>query len=303
MSISININATNQIENENTYINKLQKENTNPFFAGNSNLANDPIAEKRKEAQEKAWKVISDAWDVDKSIDKSVEDRKKDYDKWLERKKDAQEQLKGIEEQMDALKEEYGITDEMSYRDYPSEYKQRYLELHKQAGAFQEEIYNADKYMKDDIRDIKAIAIEHLKSDPMAEANKTADMIMDAASDEILGMVMQQGQENIDEKMEEVTEKAKEQAKKEEIKEEKLEDIKEIKALQEAVIEGTKEAVERADARHRENEAPELPIDELIKLTQVNSETSKAQKTLDEIKYSMNLLEADLKGIEIDEDL
>ena len=76
-----------------------------------------------------------------------------------------------------------------------------------------------------------------------------------------------------------------------------------MKALQKAMIEGTKEAREEAEARHRENQAPDMPIDELIELTKTNTQTQKAQKVLDEIKYSMNLLEADLKGIEIDEEV
>lgn len=303
MSISVKANITNQIENGTLFTEKAEARKTNAFFAGDTAFANDPIAEKRKEAQEKAWKVISNAWDIDKDIDKSVEDRKNHYNEMLAKKKEALEHLSDINDRIDALKEEYGITEDMKYQDWPDEYKQRYLELNKQAGTFQEEIYDADKYMRDDIADIKAIAIERLKSTAMADAQKTADAIEAAANDEIIGMVMQEGKDHIDKKMEEAQEKAEEQAEKEELEEEKIENLREIKALQEAIIEGTKEAVAEAEARRQENEAPELPLDELIKLTQVNSETDKAQKTLDDIKYSMNLLEADLKGIEIDEEL
>ena len=303
MSLTINANMANYIENGTMFTGKSEQGNRKTFFAGNSNLANDPIAEKRKEAQEKAWKVVSDAWDADKAIDKSVEDRQNHYNEMLEIVKEAQSHLKDINAQVDALKEEYGVTEEMSFKDWPSEYKQRYLELNKQASAFGAQIYDAQKYMKDDIADIKAIAQERLKSDPMLDAQKTADAIEAAANEEIIGMAMQQAKDHIDEKMEEAEEKAEEKAEEEEAKEEKLEDLKEIKALQEAIIEGTKEAVAEAEARRHENETPELPLDELIKLTQMNTETDKAQKTLDEIKYSMNLLEADLKGIEIDEEI
>jgi len=293
----------NYIENGTLFTEKAEQGNRKTFFACNSNLANDPIAEKRKEAQEKAWKVVSDAWDADKAIDKSVEDRKNHYNEMLEVVKEAQSHLKDINAEMDALKEEYGITEETEFKDWPDDYKQRYLELNKQASEFKKKIYDADKLMKDDIADIKAIALERLKSDPMVEAQKTADVIEAAANEEIIGMAMQQAKEHIDEKMEEAQEKAEEKAEEEEEKEEKLEDLKEIKALQEAIIEGTKEAVAEAEARRQENEAPDLPLDELIKLTQMNTETDRAQKSLDEIKYSMALLEADLKGIEIDEEI
>lgn len=305
MSISVKANITDYIETGTLFAEKTEGmgRKNNTIFAGASKLANDPIAEKRKEAQEKAMKVIRDAWDIDKSIDKNVEDRKTHYEKMLAQKNEAQSHVNDINDSLDSLKEEYGITEDMKYKDWPEEYKQRYLELNKQKSAFQDEIQDADKLMKDDISDIKAIAIERLKSSPVDDAQETADAIKEAANDEIIGMVMQEAKENIDKEMEETEEKAEKNAEKEEIKEEKLEDIREIKALQEAVIQGTKDAVAEAEAKSRENESPDLPLNELMKLTKVNSETDKAQKTLDDIKYSMNLLDADLKGIEIDEEL
>ncbi len=307
MSLTINANMANYIENGTLFTEKAEQGNRKSFFAGNSNLANDPIAEKRKEAQEKAWKVVSDAWDADKAIDKSIEDRQNHYNEMLEIVKEAQSHLKDINAQVDTLKEEYGVTEEMTFKDWPDEYKQRYLELNKQASAFKKEIYDAQKYMKDDIADIKAIAQERLKSDPMLDAQKTADAIEAAANEEIIGMAIQQAKDHIDEKMEEAEEKAEEKAEEEEAKEEKLELQREIRELQKAIAEGTKEAVAEAaaeaEARRHENESLDLPLDELMKLTQMNTETDKAQKTLDEIKYSMNLLEADLKGIEIDEEI
>lgn len=307
MSLTINANMANYIENGTLFTEKAGQGNRKSFFAGNSNLVNDPIAEKRKEAQEKAWKVVSDAWNADKAIDKSIEDRQNHYNEMVEIVKEAQSHLKDINAQVDTLKEEYGVTEEMTFKDWPDEYKQRYLELNKQASAFKKEIYDAQKYMKDDIADIKAIAQERLKSDPMLDAQKTADTIEAAANEEIIGMAMEEAKDHIDEKMEEVQEEAEEKAEEEEAKEEKLELQREIRELQKAIAEGTKEAVAEAaaeaEARRHENDTLDLPLDELMKLTQMNTETDKAQKTLDEIKYSMNLLEADLKGIEIDEEI
>lgn len=307
MSLTINANMANYIENGTLFTEKAGQGNRKSFFAGNSNLVDDPIAEKRKEAQEKAWKVVSDAWDADKAIDKSIEDRQNHYNEMVEIVKEAQSHLKDINAQVDTLKEEYGVTEEMTFKDWPDEYKQRYLELNKQASAFKKEIYDAQKYMKDDIADIKAIAQERLKSDPMLDAQKTADTIEAAANEEIIGMAMEEAKDHIDEKMEEVQEEVEEKAEEEEAKEEKLELQREIRELQKAIAEGTKEAVAEAaaeaEARRHENDTLDLPLDELMKLTQMNTETDKAQKTLDEIKYSMNLLEADLKGIEIDEEI
>ena len=308
MSLSINMSMANYIENGTFYVEKNDSAKSEAgkkqnFFAGNTMFANDPLAEKRKEAREKAMKIVSDAWESDKAVDKSVDERKKHYDEMLAKKEEAQSYLKDINEKKAALMEEYGVTEDTKYEDLPEIYKQQMFELKDQADFWGKEIYDAEKYMEDDIADIKAIALERLKSDPMVDAQKTADAIEAAANEEIISMAIQQAKDHIDEKLEEMEETAEEKAEEEELKEEKLEDIREIKALQEALIEGTKEAAEEAEARRRENTAPELPIDELIELTKTNRETNKAQEALSEIKYSMNLLEADLKGIEIDEEV
>lgn len=336
MSLTIYANMANYIENGTMFTQKEDNGNRKAFFAGNTNLANDPIAQKRKEAQQKAMKVVSDAWDTDKSINKSVEDRKSHYDKMLVRKEEAQAELKRIAEEKAVLKESYGIEDDskeqkdiefiqkaedyldgdfhngvtqedigdyIELRKQPlTEYQKRVLELHEMEKQFKAEIQDADDRMKDDISDIKAIALERLKSNPMVDAQKTAEAIKAAANDEIIGMAMKQAKEHIDEKLEEAQEKAEKKAEEEEIEEERLEEIQEKRALQEALIAGTKEAIEEAQARQQENEVPDMPLDELIDLTKTNTETQKAQKVLQEIKFSMNLLEADLKGIEIDEE-
>lgn len=341
MSLTINANMTNYIENGKLFTEKAEQGDHKSFFAGNSNLASDPIAQKRKEAQEKAWKVVSDAWDADKKIDKSVEDRQKHYNEMLSRKEEIQNELNRINEEKSSLKEVYGIEDNskeqkdlefmekvedylagdfhngitekdltayVELRKEPlTEYQKRALELHEMAKNFKADLKDVDDAMKDDVADIKAIALERLKSDPMADAQKTAEAIEDAANKEIISMAMQQAKDHIDEKMEEAEEKAEEKAEEEEAKEEKLELQREIKELQKAIAEGTKEAVKEAaaeaESRRQENEVLDLPLNELVKLTQMNTETDKAQKSLDEIKYSMNLLEADLKGIEIDEEI
>lgn len=339
MTLNIQMNVVNQEERSTFFTQKAEVENRKTFFAGNTNLANDPIAQKRKEAQEKAMKVVTDAWESDKAIDKSVDDRQKHYQEMLKVKETAQAELKRIEEEKAELKEAYGVADDSKEQkdlefiekvqdylggdfhngiteedlvDYVelqkealTEYQKRSLELYDMAKKFKADLKDADEGMRDDIADMKAIARERLKSDPMLDAKKTADSIIASANEEIIGMAMQEAKEHIDEKMEEAEEKAEEQAEKEEVKEEKLEDIRVKKALQKAMVEGTKEAVEEAEARQRqrENEAVDMPMEELVGLVKMNGETQKAQKVLNEIKYSMNLLEADLKGIKVDEEV
>lgn len=300
MAMNINVNNTHFGIAGNSFNVKDTEENRKSFFAGNSNLNNDPIAQKRREAQKKAIKVVGDAWDTDKEIDKSIQQRRDHYQEMLALKNEAQSQINDINNQIDALKKEYCITEDMEYKDWPADFKQAYAAFKTPMGELNKQIYEADIAMKDDIADIRTITIERLKSNPMLDAQKTADAIHAATDEEIIGMVMQEARENIEEKMEEAQEKAEEDAEKKEAEEEKLEDIKETKVLQEAMIAQTKEAVDKAEARREENDAPDIPLEDLMKLAQVNSETDKAQKTLKDIKNSMSLLEADLTGIEVD---
>lgn len=303
MAVNININNTNFGTNGIFYAGKNGQSGQNPFAVHNANQQVDPIAEKRMEAQKKAMKVVSDAWNTDKEIDKSIAQRREHYQEMLALKNEAQSQINDVNKQIDALKEEYGITEDMTAKDWPADFKQAYSALKEPIGELKKQIDDADKLMKDDVADIRAITIERLKSNPMLDARKTADAINAAADEEIIGMVMQDAKEHIEEKMEEAQEKAEETAEKKELEEEKLEDIQEAKALQEAMIEQTKEAVDKAKAENRENNAPEVPLEDLMKLAQVNSETNKAQKALNDIKNSMSLLEADLTGIEVDQEI
>ena len=71
MSLNIQINTLNQGERSTFLTQKIEAGNQKTFFAGNTNLANDSITQKRKEAQEKAMKVVTDAWESDKTIDKA----------------------------------------------------------------------------------------------------------------------------------------------------------------------------------------------------------------------------------------
>lgn len=301
MAININANHTALGVKGILTSNHTQPGNRNTLFAGNMNVKNeDPVEQKRIEAREKAMKVVGDAWNTDKEIDKSIQERRDHYQEMLALKNEALSQINDINNQIDALKKEYNITEDMKVKDWPSEFKQAYLDLKEPMDELNKQISDAEKLMKDDVADIRMITLERLKSNPMLDAQKTADAINAAADEDIINMVMQDAKEAIEEKMEEAQEKAEEAAEQKEIKEEKLEDIQEKRALQEAMIEQTKEAVEKAKAENQEHNTPDIPLEDLMKIAQANSETSKAQKSLKEIKNSMSLLEADLTGIEVD---
>lgn len=314
-----------------------KKTNRKSVFGGNLNTATDPIAQKRKEAQQKAWNVVQNAWDNDKSVDESIESRRAHQFDMEQRKKEALDGLSDINTDRDVLRKMYEVdgdsqeqkdleilekkqdqdngleiewwTDEELKRyeeikDQPrTEYQERMLQLNDQSSQFRLAIEDADKQIMDDTANISAIQKERLKHHPMIDATKQADAIKEAANKEIIGMLMDQVKDHIDETMEETKEKADEAMEKKEEREEKLEELKELRAMQEAIIEGTKEAVEEAKAEQRKNDQPDIEITDMVDIARGSSKTGDVQQSLDDIKNSMKVLEADLKGIKVDEEV
>lgn len=265
------------------------------IFGGDLAIANDPVEHRKKEAQEQAWKIVQNAWENDRSVDEMIDSRKEHYGEMEARKREAQEQLSVISDEMEALKEQRQTMDE-------SDYNSMMEELGKQAEVWQERMADADKLMRDDMADVRGITKERLKSNPMQEAKGAAEAVMEAANDEIIGMLIGESKEHIDEKLEETKEESKETMEEKEEKEEQLEARRAERAMQEAFIEGTKEAVRRAEALKEKAEAPDMEISEMAELVQgSDSVTKDVGQSLDEIKNEMKLLEADLKGIKVDE--
>lgn len=337
MAIVIRINNNNEQLHMSFSEGNNKKEVKNSQFAGNWNLPENPIAQKRKEAQEKALKVVKDAWEIDKSIDASIQFRKEHYNEMKALQEEKVQSLTETNAAMEDLKQIYcveadskeqqdlellikrqdifaGVSSEQLSKEELArlreidkepltEYQSRALELNAYAGVCKNELRDIQLQMEDDIRDIRSIQLERLKSDPMVEAQNTADSIEATANKEIIGMILEEGKNQIDEKAEEVKEEAEKQAEEKEAKEELTEELQEKLAIQEAFIEGTKEAIEDVKQKQRRDDAPDLELTEVLELTGTTEATEGAKETLEAIKNSMNLLEADLKGIQVDEQI
>lgn len=307
------------------------------IFGGNLKIASDPIEQRKKEAREKAWNVVKNAWDNDSAVDAMIQKRRSHYEEMKVLKEEATAGLADVQEEKEVLRELYGVnadseeqkdlellekaqdiksgvskeklTKEESrrvaelYQGGITEYQSRGLELNERAIEMKKRIADADRQMRDDTADIYSIKQERLKSNPMLEAQKAAEEILEAANDEVIGMLVQESKDYMDEKMEEAREDAEKSMEAKEEREEQLDEQKLKRAVQEALIEGTREAVERAKAMERRMEAPEVEISEMIGIAQGDDITTDVGQSLDEIKNNMNLLEADLKGIKVDEEV
>ncbi|MBD5472940.1 MAG: hypothetical protein HDR20_08585 [Lachnospiraceae bacterium] len=284
------------------------------IFAGGFNKAVDPILQKKQQAQKQAMKIIGDTWAGDRKIDDDIDARRARINKNWENIGKAKDELNRISKEREGLREKYQVEEgsqeeqdlkllekeidserpgsevhltkeereqiEEIKKNGLTEYQTRSLEMKKSGESYETEIDEAEKVIKAENAAIASIRLERLKKDPMVGAQKNAEEIIDAARDEILGMLIDESKDHIDEEMEEKKEAAEKAEEKKEEQEEKIEKKNEKEAQEEQFREQIKDSTELM-----------TKSDELLDDVQ-----RKVKKILDEMK----LLEEDLKGAAVD---
>ena len=293
-----------------------KKEEKANYFAGNLNqdLFENKLLQKKKEAQEKAMKVVGDAFESDKQIDNDLRERRDKIASLEQENQKLQSQINEISERQDDLMAQYGITaDSQEQKDLEllrkkdkwlkgegetltkeefervsqleseglTDYQKRQREWDAEKKHFQKDIdkNNEEIFLENAI--IRGTKLERLKHSPMVKARKEAEAILDASSKEIIGMIMEEAKDTIDEKNKEEQEKA-----------EKLEEKQEE---QETFIEKQKE-------KREENEEllENMPMQEMIQMGQLKEEIKQEIKN---IISEMKLAAEDIKGAVVDKNL
>lgn len=271
-----------------------KQEDRKSIFAGNlfgkENSLQDRIAQKKKEAQEKAMKVVRDAFEGDKAISDEVDSLKDNIARLKEENKGLQDQIAGINTRRMELAKGYEAGD-ISEEDYVAE-----------MGSMQEELQQHLKELDQNHaqiaglgRTIYNIRNESLKHHTMIDAQEKAEQILDAAGDEIIGMAVEGGMDHIDEEAEEREEKAKELKEEKEEREERIEEQKEHLKEQEKRID------QQRERRHAEEELLEdMLMDEMITFDRMQSDV---KNEVQDILKKMKLIEEDMKGAVVDDNL
>lgn len=338
MSLVIKVHDVNRIEykSDSSYPNK-DNINKNRIFAGDLNICESSVDKKRREAQQKALKIVQDTWKSDCATDEMIQKIRDDSSSLGKIVTESKEKISDLETRKSELKEIYKIDEDSEEQkdlellekrqDFQNgngakltleekdrleeidkkpltEYQKRALDLNKQMNKFKSDLRDAENQMMDDYANIRSIKQEKLKTDPMVNAQKAADSIMEAAGKEIIGMLVDEAKENIDKKMEEEKEKADKKAEENDKKEELEEYREEKRAIEEALIEGTREAIDEAEEKQRRNDAPEVDTETILDIAvNYNSSTDEVHKGLEELKNSMAILDADLKGVQVDTEI
>ena len=299
MSISINLRDQNKINTPGIAVSSAaslkEGEKKTSVFMGDLNIIKDPAKEKIENARKQAFKLVSDAYGADKDFDKQL-GKIKDLAKDMKAEKTAAlEDKKAAEEAIEGIKKEYPVESE--------EYQSRMREAGEQLDTAQKRIDDTYAVLVATRQSMTDAQQEKNKNHAMADAKKEAEAIMDAAEKSVVGIAINDAKDKIDEKAREEQEKAKEK-KEEEEKQEKIEaERAEKKAIQEALAEGSKEAVQEAREQSRQRGNDDLELTDVLGSdpTQRIENAGNVNAALDELKNKMALIDADLKGIKIDE--
>lgn len=281
------------------------------------NLGEELVEEKRKKARSMAVQLIMDAFENDKKIDDDLAEKSSHAKKLLAENEEAQSKIADIEQEKKNTNELYGVdegskeweqlkllrkgrealtnpkvrlTEEerAEYRrlnaDGLSDYHKTMLQLDDNEKIYRDSIEENNLDIIGDYAYIRGMNIERLKTHEMYDAKKQGEKIMEAASEEIKGMLVQEAVDKVDGDMQEE-------------KEEALEKKEEQKELEERIEKARGE-------EHREDDNEEIyELDSILNdVREMNSQSAakEAGKSMGLIAAELNLAAEDVKGLIVD---
>lgn len=335
MSLSINV-ANNLKEDQNSFwktneVETKESKNSGTFFAGNLNQETDlksRIEQRRQLAQNQAMKLVQNAWDSDQKISDGLKELDSLYEDKQKEKSYLSDQIADINRRKSELQKEYQIDpksqeqkdlelleefqnrksgvsfdrfskekiDRLSeLQTIPrTEYQDRVLELNAQEGAFKKSVRDIDQEIININSSVRGTKLEQLKSKTMVNAQSASDAVLEQSDKEIFGLLIQEGKEAIDEKVEE------EQKKAEELEAKKEEEKKILDKREEMRMEKQEEDQKEQESLIRNSSKTEILSTGIDANKQVTDHMLDAQKKIQKIMNENDLLEEDLKGIQID---
>lgn len=314
---------------------KQQKRNT--IFAGELPINKDRITLCRQQAQKKAMELIQNAWNVDRKTDQSIAEYRERAEEQRKELRLNQEKIAECDARKENLRESYGVeADSQEQKDlelleklyYPgmhpeglteeeqqkaqeladgplTEYQQKSLEIEGEKGEFFSRAQEAETAIAAYNGAVREMKIERLKFHKMTDAQNNAQKLMEQASEEIKGMLVEDAQDHVKETYEEQREAAEKEAEEKEAQEEKIELRKEQRELMEERIEAAQQENRDAEKAGKERERDAREEAALLKDMadaglNVAGASDVAQVEIKDMLHKMKLIEADIKGIEVD---
>ena len=277
----MNINLNTTFGNENTKSlnnNQGAVNNKNNVIDGKTlNLSGNILDEKKTQAKKEAMKLIRDAFEGDQKISDSFNEKKRHLEELIQSKGEADKIIKDIESERKALREEYGLSE-----DSQEEQELKILEKEFRSGLPGSEI-SLSYEEKKALDEIKQRGLTEYQSRSMEMLDYEKNYIVKSYSNAFkiqdenrsLGMMEREMLKNtsmID---------AQKQAKK--VEEELNEQVVSI------VVDEAKDNID-SEVEEKKEEAEKA-----------TSNVVEAQQEVKEMMSKMNMLDEDIKGIEVDD--
>lgn len=218
-------------------VNNIKSENYS-LFAGNLTKKQDRVSQHEHQANKKAMKTILNQFKRETKIDDGIIARK-DHQKQLTKDMDlAAEQITRLKSLREDLKIGYGITEDSTEQKnlelleksvFGSEditevelqqlknmgpltdYQKSALQYGAMEQIWKQRLEEAKNGISNETRSITAISLARLKTHPMVDAQKEAANIIEAASKEVIGILIQETKDIVDEELQKKLEEAKKQ--------------------------------------------------------------------------------------------
>ena len=254
-----------------------EQEKRKTLFAGELNQNNtlqDRIAQRREQARREAMKAVGDAFAGRQKVDEITDESRAH----LEELKADQERLKeeaagvsGLQERLETAFAAGEIGQE--------EYLAQKASLSEEETVYRDKMAENQGKIMGENASIRGTKRELLKDKSMVKAWNQADSIMEAAGDEIMGLVVEEAKDHLDEEAEERREQAQE--------------IKEEREEQEEILEKRQERKDRL-----EELAESVPVEEMVSMDRLQDEV---EQEVQEILNKLKLLPEDIKGTSVDQ--
>lgn len=318
MKIENNITVMSKAAQESEHIDNVKAKSDKSgqiIFAGDLRgdfLLQDRIQRRKEKAQKQAMKIVNDAWNSDRKIYKDIDQSNTHAKELRQDNGEMRTEQNVLAERMEQLRQSYGVRpdsdeqkelellkkqqvamngfsgvelteeewqqlSEISMKER-TEYQQRVLELNQLSLSYEESLFRNTKKIVEENAMVRGIREERRKVHTMEDAQEQSDEVMEAANAEIIGMVIDDAKEKLDEDKEQ--------------REEEAEEIKEEKEKQEAILEERKDRNEEI-----EDLMEELPLD---KMADMDKAMSEAKQQIQNLLNEMTLVTEDIKGAQVD---
>ena len=171
-------------------------------FAGKQSFGADKIAERRRQAQEKAMNIVKTAFVGEQILDASIAEMEHSIEKGKEEMVAQKAELNKIVEQKEALKKRTDLTE--------AEYEAELTELNKAEEHFTGLIADGKKYEDRTLQAISDIKIERAKSNPMVSATKEAEAVSEEGGKAVVNLLFEEAKEHLDAEQEKLQKEAEE---------------------------------------------------------------------------------------------